>query len=386
MKKGLFYGLGLGLLLAVLSVSLWRGLPLLRASAAVSPAAGEGSPDRYEASARRILAGMTREEKVWQMLVLFPQQVTGDAVSADAQLWQESLAARPVGGIVLDGDNMESEAQLRALLTAAGTAGAVPLLTCVDEEGGAVARVAYNLGAVTDFEPMFTYRGGGAETAFANARTLGSELSSLGFNVDFAPVADVWTNPDNAVIGRRAYSDDAAEAAALISAAVQGFHAGGTACVLKHFPGHGDTAEDSHLGAAYCYKSAAELRECELLPFAAGIAAGADMVMMGHITVPALDSARPATLSPAVVTGLLRQELGYDGVVITDALQMRALNVGGAESAVLAVEAGCDLLLAPEDPAAVAAAVLDTVDEARLDESVLRILQLKLRRGIVAAP
>jgi len=235
---------------------------------------------------------------------------------------------------------------------------------------------------------MFTYRDKGTETARANAYTIGSEIAEFGFNVDFAPVADVWTNPDNTVIGRRAYSDDPRETAQLVSAAVRGFHDGGVACVLKHFPGHGDTEEDSHLGAAYCEKTAEELAQCELLPFIAGIEAGADMVMVGHITIPALDPDHPATLSRAVIAGLLREQLGFDGVVITDAMRMGALSGAEdspAESAVLAVEAGCDLILAPEDPDAVVRALLDTFDEARLDESVRRILRLKLNRGIIKA-
>lgn len=393
MKKGLCYALALAILAAALAglVRLWA--PALRprreqAELSDAEASPQAPASAMEEKAREMLAGMSREEKVWQMLVVFPQQLTGDGFSGDEALWREAMAACPAGGVVFDGDNMESADQLAAMLSAARGAGSIPPLLCVDEEGGEVARVAYALGAVTDFRPMFTYRAGGADVAFDNARTIGSELAALGFNVDFAPVADVWTNPDNRVIGRRAYSDDPEEAAALVSAAVAGFHAGGVGCVLKHFPGHGDTAEDSHLGAAYCGKAPGELAECELVPFAAGLAAGADMVMVGHITLPKLDPERPATLSPAVVTGLLREQMGFAGVVITDALRMGAIT-GAAESsaqaAVLAVEAGCDLLLAPEDPASAAEALLAEISDARIDESVLRILELKLRLGLIAA-
>ncbi len=342
--------------------------------------------DAASAEAERLLSGMSREEKAWQMLVLFPQQITGSASTGNAVLWASGYAARCVGGVVFDGKNIVSETELRGMLAAAGSAAAIAPFLCVDEEGGAVARVAYALDTTTEFKPMFTYRGGGTETAYANARTIASEIAALGFNLDFAPVADVWTNPDNTVIGRRAYSDDPKEAAALVSAAVQGFHEGGVACVLKHFPGHGDTAEDSHMGAAYSGKTPEELAQCEFLPFISGIKAGTDMVMVGHITLTAVDPDRPATLSCAVVTGLLREQLGYDGVVITDAMRMGALSgagAGDAQAAVLAVEAGCDLILAPEDPDAVVQALLERVDEARLDESVRRILTLKLRRGII---
>ena len=387
MKRALCAALLLALALAGCGVRAAQPL-----TAEERPADGAGARPRENERAAdtvgRMLAGMSREEKVWQMLVLFPQQIVGEASTADAALWQEGMAAHPAGGVIFDGENIISETALKEMLAAAGAAGKIAPLLCVDEEGGAVARVSYALGVTTKFKPMFTYREGGTETAYANAQTIGSEIAAFGFNVDFAPVADVWTNPENTVIGRRAYSDEPEEAAALVSAAVRGFHAGGVACVLKHFPGHGDTAEDSHDTAAYCSKTLEELEACELIPFAAGMAAGADMVMVGHITLPALDPEHPATLSRDVVTGLLRERMGYDGVVITDALRMGALSgerADAAEAAVLAVEAGCDLLLAPEDPEAVVQALLTSVDEARLDESVRRILTLKLARGLIAA-
>ncbi len=339
-----------------------------------------------EAAAERILAGMTREEKAWQLLILFPQQITGSPSTGNGTLWASGFAARSAGGVVFDGENITSEAELKGMLAAAASTGKIAPLLCVDEEGGAVSRVSYALGVTTAFKAMFTYRGGGEKTARDNACTIGSEIAAFGFNVDFAPVADVWTNPENSVIGRRAYSDDPREAAMLVSAAVNGFHDGGVACVLKHFPGHGDTTEDSHAGTAFCNRSRTELEQCELLPFAAGIAAGADMVMVGHITVPALDPDQPATLSHAVVTDLLRGDIGFDGVVITDAMRMGALSAAcpdAAEAAVRAVKAGCDLLLAPDDPDAAVRMLLDELDEARLDESVRRILMLKLRRGII---
>lgn len=369
-------------LLLTLSGCAWR--------APETPAEPTFAEDKAEdpvaLEAERLLSGMSREDKVWQMLVLFPQQIVGSASTGNAAIWASGFSTHPVGGVVFDGENMTSEAELRSMLSAASKTGKIAPLLCVDEEGGAVARVSYALGVTTKFRSMYTYHALGTATAYSNARTIGSEIAAFGFNVDFAPVADVWTNPENTVIGRRAYSDDPEEAAGLVSAAVHGFHDGGVACVLKHFPGHGDTAEDSHLGAAYSGKTAEELGQCELQPFIAGIAAGADMVMIGHITLPALDPDRPATLSRAVVTGLLRRQLGYDGVVITDAMRMGALSgVTAEEAAVLAVEAGCDLLLAPEDADAAAKALLERVDEARLDESVRRILTVKLRRGILPA-
>ncbi len=343
------------------------------------------SPETADA-AERVLAAMTREEKVWQLMVLFPEQLTKSCAETDAAVWAEALEARPVCGVVFDGDNITSEDTLRAMLASAGDAGRIPPLLCVDEEGGEVARVSRALGVTTKLDPMFSYRAGGAAAAYENARTIGGDIAGFGFRVDFAPVADVWTNPKNTVIGTRAYSDDPAEAAELVAWAVRGFCDAGVIPVLKHFPGHGDTAEDSHRGAAVCGKSAAELAACELLPFRAGIDAGAEMVMVGHITLPQLDPGVPATLSNAVVTGVLRETLGFDGVVMTDALKMDALRAyNGAEAARLAIEAGCDLLLVPGDPDAAAQYLLQTLSDARLDESVRRILRLKAAHGLLPA-
>ena len=210
--------------------------------------------------------------------------------------------------------------------------------------------------------------------------------------MDLAPVADVWSNRANTVIGDRAYSDDFDQAAQLVAAAVGGFHEGGVACTLKHFPGHGDTSADSHYGSVYVYKTLDELRGAELVPFRAGIEAGADAVMLGHLIMAGIDE-QPALFSHAVVTGLLREELGFDGVVITDGLEMRAMtdHYGSGEIAVAAIQAGVDLLLCPQDldeaVSALTQAVEDgTITQQRLDESVLRVLRLKLNQGILEAP
>ncbi len=333
--------------------------------------------------AEQLLAGMTAEEKVWQLFILHPSQLTETGtLLTDAQGVAEIL---PAGGIILDSTNLESEAQTLALIADLQSLSEIPLLVSVDEEGGAVARVGPALG-MTTLNSMFHYRAEGTDRARENARALAEGLASLGFNVDFAPVADVWTNPANTVIGTRAYSDDPQQAAELVAAAVEGFQLGGVSATLKHFPGHGDTQEDSHNGAAYAYKTLPELMECEMLPFRAGIEAGAELVMVAHITLPALDAERPATLSEAVVTDLLRGELGFSGLVVTDALSMGAITQAyGDEAALLALEAGCDLLLMPQDASAAAALILERADPARIDESVLRILEWKLARGLIEA-
>ncbi len=342
----------------------------------------EPTPEPDEAE--KLLAQMSLWEKLCQMLILRPGDLGGgEPVTAVDDAIRRGLEETPVGGFFLDTGNMKDSGQLQVLTAELQAASAIPLLLVCDEEGGTVSRLMRTVGT-TKIGAMYSYRDEGREKAYANAETIAKDLAAHGINGDLAPVADVWSNPANPVIRTRAYSDDFAQAAELVAAAVEGFHAGGVVCTLKHFPGHGDTTTDSHYGAAYVTKSLEELRRGELLPFRAGVEAGADMVMIGHLTVPALDEA-PAPFSYAVVTELLREELGFDGVVITDALEMGALgDWSSGEMAVLAVQAGVDLLLCPGDPAEALRALSKAVKEGelsreRIDESVLRILRMKLR-------
>ena len=345
-------------------------------------------PTPEPTAAERLLGEMSLEEKLWQLLVVRPGDLVGLYPVKSLNAAEIAvLRGYPAGGFFLDAGNMEDSEQLKALTAAlVRDAEVAPLVLC-DEEGGTVARLMNTVGT-TRIGSMYSYREEGRETAFQNAETIGRDLLEHGLNADLAPVADVWSNPANTVIHTRAYSDDFQQAAELVAAAVEGFHAGGVACTLKHFPGHGDTAEDSHNGAAYVHKDLDRLREEELLPFRAGIEAGADMVMIGHLTVPALDDL-PAPFSPAIVEGLLRGELGFSGVAITDSLAMGALKgYGEGEAALLALEAGVDLLLCPGDPISLvdflaAAAAAGELSEERVDESVLRILSMKEARGLL---
>ena len=364
----------------------------------VSPAQPEPTPsptpapteeELRAARAQELLAGMTLHEKVCQLFLVYPEAIAGSSpvLSADSAL-EQALEQWPVGGFLLDKKNMTDRRQLTELLTGVQTMTQIPLILTCDEEGGRVNRLMSTVGT-TWVGPMLDYQDQGTETAFANARTIAADLLSCGFNLDLAPVADVWSNPENTVIGDRAYSTDFAQAAELVAAAVEGFHAGGAACALKHFPGHGNTSADSHYGAVYVERTLAELWENELLPFQAGIDAGADLVMVGHLIVPDLDSA-PAPFSYRIVTELLREEMGFTGVVITDGLQMQAMtdHYTSAEIALNAVQAGVDLLLCPSDLESAVAALEQAVETGelspqRLDESVQRILELKLRQGLL---
>lgn len=339
--------------------------------------------------AEELLAGMDLWEKVCQLFVVHPSAITSNVTQAGEEM-KKGLAAWPVGGLLLDRSNMVSQEQVRAMLDESQGYSKIPLITACDEEGGRVNRLMETVGT-TWVGPMLDYKDQGPETAAENARTIAADLVRCGFNMDFAPVADVWSNPDNTVIGNRAYSDDFSQAAGLVAAAVEGFHEGGTACTLKHFPGHGDTSADSHYGSVYVRKTLEELRQAELLPFRSGIEAGADAVMMGHLIVEEIDP-QPALLSYKVVTELLREELGFSGVVITDGLEMQAMtdHYSSGEIAVGAVLAGVDILLCPVDlkeaaEALVQAAEDGTISMERLDESVLRVLRLKESRGLLPA-
>ncbi len=324
----------------------------------------------------------TLEDKVWQMMFITPQDLTGEKCTGDKALWAEALNEKPVGGIVFLSDNFPSEGEVRSMMEAIYAADAGIFLG-LDEEGGEVARLAYALGVTTKFKPMYEYQLKGTGVAFQNAQTIGNDISSFGFNMNFAPVADVWNNYWNTVIGYRSYATDAKRCAELVAAAVEGYHSAGVISVLKHFPGHGNTFEDSHYATAYTKKSLQEMRKCEFLPFISGIEAGCQVVMLGHIIATDIDPETPATLSSTVIQEVLRGELGFEGIVITDAFTMAGLGeMTEAQAAVMAVEAGCDMILAPGDPEAAVKAISENVSPERIEESYQRILSLKRSWGL----
>ena len=305
---------------------------------------------------------------------------------------REHLRSYPVGGIVLFATNISSQSQMTALIRDFQRSAGNSLLVAVDEEGGPVARLANSSAFDLPKFPSASAIGttGDPEQARTMGRTIGGYLKHYGFNLDLAPVADVNSNPLNPVIGRRAFSSDPDVTAGMVRAAVQGFHEAGMLCTLKHFPGHGDTLEDSHAGTATSTKTWKEMKAVELLPFEAGIAAGADVVMAAHITTPnATEDGLPASLSYTMLTERLRGELGFTGVICTDGLGMKAItdHYSLAEAAIAALDAGADLLLLPADlqeafDGVVAAVESGRISEERLDESVRRILTLKEKAGL----
>ncbi len=353
------------------------------------------------------LREMTLEEKVGQLFFIRPDSLDGtlaqeqinDAhaagVTAVSDAMRAALQTYPVGGVALFGKNITDEAQLRTLTADLQAASATPLFISVDEEGGAVARLANHAAFdLPQYESAAAVGAEGEAAALAMGRTIGAYLKEYGFNMDFAPVADVDLNPDNPVIGTRAFSADAEQVRTLAAAMGQGLQEQGILPVFKHFPGHGDTAEDSHYGLAVLDKTAAQLAAAEWLPYGYGtqppLAQGSYAVMVGHIAVPSITGAGvPATFSKELVTDVLKAQL-YDPLVITDSLAMQAITDAytPGEAAVKALQAGCDVLLMPNGLAeaydGVLAAVRDgTITEPRLDESVGRILRCKQGMGLL---
>ena len=340
--------------------------------------------------AEEFLSSMTLEQKIYQMFVITPEQLMGyESVTEMDDTTKERFEQYPVGGVICFAENLCSAEQTRKLLADMQSTSyeveGLPLFLCVDEEGGRVARIGSNPSfAVEKVGPMAKVSS--QEEACACGNVIGQYLHELGFNVDFAPDADVLTNPENTVIGDRSFGTDAEKVTEYATAYSDGLHANDVLSCFKHFPGHGATKDDTHKGYAYSDKTYEELAKAELVPFAAAEEAGADMVMVAHIALPNVTGEdTPCSLSYQMITEILRGDLEYEGLVITDALNMGAIaeTYDSGEAALMAVEAGVDLLLMPEDVeeayAAIYAAVQGgEVTEERIDESVRRILEVKL--------
>ncbi|MFF3646343.1 glycoside hydrolase family 3 protein [Streptomyces sp. NPDC002564] len=362
-------------------------------------------PSARDARLRALIGTMSLEDKVGQLFVMHVYGHTAtDPDPADADTNRRELGVRDaaeliaryrLGGVIYFGwaHNTRSPHQIAALSegirrAAHGTT-RVPVLISVDQEHGAVARV----GAPATLLPGAMALGASGSPAHAReaARIAGAELRALGIHQDHAPDADVNVDPANPVIGIRSFGADPEAVAGFVTAQIEGYHEGGVATAAKHFPGHGDTTDDSHTELPRIHHTREEWERWDAPPFRAAVAAGVDSVMTAHIVVPALDpSGDPATLSYPILTGVLREELGFDGVISTDSLAMRGVRTkyGDDRVAVLALKAGADQLLNPPRPEVAWRAVLDAVASgeltgARIDESVLRVLRMKADVGLL---
>ena len=346
------------------------------------------------------LASLTLREKVGQMVnvwVLGDYTNTRDSSFAEVLRW---IRDDHVGGVSMSlGSPIEVAEKINAMQRAAR----VPLLVGADLEpnlgrleGGVFTHYLMDAGGATVFPNAMAIAATGREQdAYDVGRATGREAKAVGILMNFAPVVDVNNNPANPVINTRSFGEDARRVAALSAAFVKGSQDAGVIATIKHFPGHGDTDVDSHVGLPLVNASLARLDSVELVPFEAGIDAGAAMVMTAHIALPAVqgDSTTPATLAPKIITGLLRDRLHFGGLAITDAMTMGGIGKGYTteESSVLAVKSGADVLLKPSDPTKAVDAVVQAVERgeisrARIDSSVRRVLELKARTGVAFHP
>lgn len=338
--------------------------------------------DSNSAPVESLLAGMTLREKVGQLFIVRPEALDPSGVTEVTAGLAAALKEYPVGGLSLFAANLVSPLQITAFNRALRESCAITPFLAIDEEGGEVSRLSNhgsfdlpqykNAASISDV-PEATEMG----------RTIGAYLREFGFNLNFAPVADVNTNPTNPIIGTRSFSPDPETAAAHAFAMAEGLTQQGIIPTYKHFPGHGDTQQDSHKGIAVSGKTAEEQMRCEWIPFRRATAR--DCIMVGHVALPAITGSMiPATLSKQVVTGILKELLGFQGLIMTDGMEMGGIanDYASGEAAIAALRAGCHIILIPENFRDAFRAVLDAVSsgqlsEAWLDETVRKILLFK---------
>jgi beta-N-acetylhexosaminidase len=339
-----------------------------------------------------IIKNMTLEEKICQMFIISPEALTNyNNVTAAGTKTKNAIDKYHVAGVIYFSGNIKSENQLKKLLTNtqqyATADDGIPMFIGIDEEGGEVARIGNNPKFnATKFKNLSTVSS--KEEAYKIGNTIGKYLSNYGFNIDFAPDSDVLTNKKNTVVKNRAFSSSAKKVVAYASAYASGLNDENLYATYKHFPGHGSTVGDSHKGFAYTNKTYAQLEKADLVPFIDGIKNGIDLIMVAHISVPnVIGDNTPSSLSKVMVTDILRGKLGYEGVIITDAMNMGAIsqNYTVEQSTTKAVKAGCDIILMPDNfreayNSLIKAVKNGEISEERIDESVRRVLLLKKKR------
>lgn len=365
----------------------------VQAAAEVSGAGPEAEAAWQEMKIDRVLDSMTLEEKVNQLFMITPEALTGVGTVIQAgDGTREALAEHPVGGLIYFAQNLKDPDQTRTMLENTqeyvSARSGFPIFLSVDEEGGQVARVGSNPAfGVPEIGNMSEVGAGGdTQEAYETGSTIGAYLKDLGFNMDAAPDADVLTNPANEVVKYRSFGSDPELVSRMAAAELKGLNDQGIIGMYKHFPGHGGTTADSHEGYVYVEENLEELKSGALVPFQDGADNGLRVIMVSHIACPEVTGDNtPATLSRQLVTDLLREDMGFDGLVITDALNMGAITeqYSSGEAAVAALNAGVDMLLMPADFQAAYDGVMAALEngeltEERIDESVRRILEIKL--------
>ncbi len=343
-----------------------------------------------KSKAEEVLESMTLSEKIYQMMFVTPESITGvGQVIAAGEKTKEALSKYPVGGIIYFASNFKDKEQTKTMIENTKSYSRIPLFIGVDEEGGIVSRLGSNPAmGVTQFPSMAKIgTSGDALQAYEVGKTLGIELAELGFNVDFAPVCDVLVNKNNTEIGNRSFGRDGSLVAKMAGGVAKGLEEAGVSSVLKHFPGHGSTSVNSHNGRSESLRTKEELSGCEFLPFKEGIENGCDFVMISHMTlVNATKEKVPSSISKEVITDMLINELGFKGIVITDSFSMGAITKEYEEedAVIKAIGAGTDMILMPRDvkgthDAIKNAVISGEITEERIEKSVKKILELKYR-------
>lgn len=357
-------------------------------------------PEPEEKSFSEITAdSMSLHEKICQLFIVTPEQLTeaygagGSTVYSFDETASSALKAFPVAGLIYFAGNLSDRQQIIDMNRGFTSASKYGLFISVDEEGGEVARLSSKeIEGITALNSMAWYgeQENAAEQFSEVGRTLGSELYSLGFNLDFAPVADIEIDPDH-TMGRRMAGSDPEYVGDLIASEVNAMQKEKVCSTLKHFPGLGATYADTHYGNAVLSRSYEELTAAEFIPFRKGIEAGAEFIMVSHAVAEGLGESVPSDLSYHVTTDILRNDLGFNGIIITDAHSGMASITdyySSEEASVAALRAGADIILSPEDLQASVSAIEQACAEdeslcSRIDESVRRILEVKFRYGII---
>lgn len=347
-----------------------------------------------------MIKNMTLEQKIGQMFFCAFRKDNngGDIVEINEDI-KKIIRGCNIGGVILFSENIKEKQQVTDYICDLQKEADIALFIGIDEEGGRVLRTE-NLDVPRISSALNIGKTGDVKNAYDAAKTIADYLSPLGFNVDFAPVADVFTNPSNTVIGDRAFSSDPNIAGEMVKSFSQGLVDNKILPAIKHFPGHGDTGEDSHYGTAVSKKTLGQLSECEFIPFKMGIESNVPFVMAGHISTPDINNSDsdsdsgennlPAVFSRFLLRDILRGALGFNGIIITDSLSMGAITnyYSSEETAVKSILAGVDILLMPEDFYGAYYGVINAVNsgkitEERIDESVKRIFTVKYNAGLI---
>lgn len=340
-----------------------------------------------------VLSKMTLKEKIGQMFIVCTDSLDFNAETKVSDKMRQKLKEYTPGGVIFFSYNLKNRDQVKTMIADIQATQEIPLFISVDEEGGSVARIANSKNMKTTKFPSMSEIGktGDSKNAYNVGETIGKEIKELGFNLDFAPVADINTNTENTEIGNRSFGSDAKTVSEMVAQEVKGLQAQGVSSTLKHFPGQGECGEDTHKGYVNLNETIDRLRDVEFQPFESGISAGADMVMMSHVAVSQVTGKEtPASLTKLMVNDILREELQFDNVIITDAMNMKVITkfYDADQAAVMAIEAGNDMILMPDNFEQAYEGVLEavkdgTLSESQIDESVSRILAVKIKRGIL---